>query len=310
MNARLSALTLGLATAVGAPAAAQSTLLAPIILRLPASTRALGMGNVAVAGRDDDVLFYDPAQLAIARGTSAQVEWFPDHAHGGTVSSVLRFGNGGLAVGASAVDYQIPDVVAPDRAAFTTSGFDMTSLVGSIGIGQTFKGFRVGAAAKYAEESSALSRFAYTAADVGIARDVARFVTVGLSVQNLGSSSGVDDIIAPDATLGRVELPLRGTLGAALSTEAGPFDLVATAAGMYGRDEGHVRAAGGAELGWSWLSGYEIALRAGARDPEPGERAFTAGAGFTRDRISVDYALETLAGSRVAHRVGVRVRGP
>ena len=28
------------------------------------------MGNVAVAGRDDDVLFYNPAQLVAARGMS------------------------------------------------------------------------------------------------------------------------------------------------------------------------------------------------------------------------------------------------
>jgi hypothetical protein len=308
MSIRACALSVGLAAAIGAPVAAQSVVLAPSILGVPASTRALGMGNVGIASRDDDVLFYDPAQLAVARGTSAQVELFPDHAHGGTVSSVLRFGNGGLAVGASAIDYQIPVLINPSPAGFATNDFDATSLVGAIGIGQTFKGFRIGAAAKYADETSGLFHFSKAAADVGIARDVARIVTVGLSVQNLGSTSDADATLPPTGT--RLELPLRGTLGAAVSTEAGPFDLVATAQALYGREEGHVRAAGGVELGWSWLSGYEIAVRAGARDPEPGEEAFTAGAGFTRDRVSIDYALETVSGARLAHRIGVRVRGP
>jgi hypothetical protein len=309
MRLRACALSFGVVVVFGAPVAAQSVVLAPSILRVPASTRALGMGNVGIASRDDDVLFYDPAQLAVARGTSAQVEWFPDQAHGGTVSSVLRFGKGGLAVGASAVDYRTPAFISPGLGGLSPGGFDATSLVGSIGIGQTFKGFRIGAAAKYAEETSELARFAFTTADVGLARDIARIVTVALSVQNLGATSDDDAIVSPNLGT-RVELPLRETLGAAVSTDAGPFDLTATAAAMYGREEQHVRAAGGVELGWSWLSGYEIAVRAGARDPEPGEEAFTAGAGFTRDRVSIDYAIETLAGSRVAHRIGVRVRGP
>ncbi len=308
MRIRAFALSFGLAAALGASGGAQSVVRAPSILLVPASTRALGMGNVGIASRDDDVLFYNPAQLAIARGTSAQVEWFPQESHAGTVSSVLRFWKGGLAVGASAREYQIPVFVNPGPVLIGTSPVDTSSLVGAIGIGQTFKGFRVGATAKYAEETSNLLHFAKGAADVGVARDFfSRIVTVGLSVQNLGSTS---DDEATQVTGTRVELPLRETLGAAVSTEAGPFDLVATADAMYGRAEEHVRPAGGVELGWSWLSGYEIAVRAGARDPEPGEEAFTAGAGFTRDRVSIDYALETVAGARVAHRIGIRIRGP
>lgn len=309
MRIRAFALLFGFVCATGAPGApvaAQSAILAPSILLTPASTRALGMGNVGIASRDDDVLFYNPAQLAIARGTSAQVELFPEHAHAGTISSVLRFWKGGLAVGASALDYQIPVLINPGPVGFSTDAIQATSLVGAIGIGQTFKGFRVGAAAKYAEETSGLLHFAKGAADLGVARDFARIVTVGLAVQNLGSTSDDDAAVSMGGT--RVDLPLRETLGAAVSTQAGPFDLVATADAMYGRAEDHVRPAGGVELGWSWLSGYEIVVRAGARDPEPGEETFTAGAGFTRDRVSIDYALETVAGARVAHRIGVRIR--
>jgi hypothetical protein len=71
---------------------------------------------------------------------------------------------------------------------------------------------------------------------------------------------------------------------------------------------GFVAPAGGAEVGYSWLDGYAIALRAGGRRPGAGEGAVTAGAGLSVDRLSVDYALETLSGSRTAHRIGLRIR--
>ena len=71
---------------------------------------------------------------------------------------------------------------------------------------------------------------------------------------------------------------------------------------------GWVAPAGGAELGYSWLDGYTIAVRAGARRPATGESPVTAGAGLSLDRLSIDYALETLRGSRFAHRIGLRVR--
>src|SRR5207247_8348645 len=89
---------LGLIYATTAPA--------QTVLRLPASTRALGMGNVAVAGRDDDVLFYNPAQLAIARGTSVQLEQLSPTATSGSLAAVSRFSTGGIAVGMSMVDFQ------------------------------------------------------------------------------------------------------------------------------------------------------------------------------------------------------------
>ena len=43
----------------------------PLRLPIGASTRGIAMADANTAGRDDDVIFYGPAQLAIARGTSA-----------------------------------------------------------------------------------------------------------------------------------------------------------------------------------------------------------------------------------------------
>jgi len=83
--------------------------------------------------------------------------------------------------------------------------------------------------------------------------------------------------------------------------------LVATAA-LSVDGNANFSGGGGAEVGWSWLDGYSVAMRAGLRSRAAGEELVTAGAGFTMDRLSIDYALETLAGSRVAHRVGLRIR--
>jgi len=69
-----------------------------------------------------------------------------------------------------------------------------------------------------------------------------------------------------------------------------------------------VAPAAGTEIGWSWISGYSVAGRLGWRSPLAGERAFTAGAALNADRLSIDYAMETLTNARVGHRIGLRIR--
>src|SRR4051812_18391136 len=51
-------------------ASAQNVGYGPLALTLPTSARTLAMGDIGVASRDDDVIFYNPAQLSVARGTS------------------------------------------------------------------------------------------------------------------------------------------------------------------------------------------------------------------------------------------------
>src|SRR5262245_65460375 len=77
-----------------------------LVLRLPSSARTLAMGNVGIVGRDDDVLFYNPAQLVAARGTSVSAERFSRFARSGTLSSVIRFNNGGIGIGGTVSNYR------------------------------------------------------------------------------------------------------------------------------------------------------------------------------------------------------------
>jgi hypothetical protein len=310
---------------------------APVVLMLPAGPRTLALGNTGIVSRDDDVLFFNPAQLVIARGFSASYERYSSTAQGGTLSAVTRFNNGGIAVGMNTVSYELPNDVFPaNRGSMLLAGPALgTSLDASIGLAQVFKGHRIGVAVKYLEDNVPNSRVSHVAADFGVSRDFLRFYTLGVSVQNIGPSTPVpcsdqpqsltNCVIPPSGPGANFELltparmPLRSTIGVGTSRPLGEFDVLATAAVSMIRTD-FVSPSGGVEVGYSWLDGYSVALRAGARRPFPGETPFTAGAGFNVDRLSIDYALEALrpteffpngssrVSNRVAHRIGLRIR--
>ena len=287
------------------------------------------MGNTGVAGRDDDVLYFNPAMLVVARGFSASVERYSPWSSGGSISAVTRFSTGGIGIGARMVDYRTTaNVFETTRGAQLHSGPSAgSSLEGSVGIGQVLKGFRIGGALKYSENTVPATRVGAVGVDLGIARDFFGPYTFGLSVQNLGPSMDLPcpfatvsassgDCVTPSGLPGSydpffqhtsTQQPFRATLGAQTQRGVGELDLVATAATFVLRN-GWFGGSGGAELGYSWLEGYSIALRAGARRPLPGEAAFTGGAGFNMDRLSIDYAVEALSGSRFGQRFGLRVR--
>ena len=282
-----------------------------LVFRLPSSARMLAMGNVGIVGRDDDVLFYNPAQLVGARGTSASSERFSSSARGGTLSSVIRFNNGGIGIGATVTNFRTVNGTFPsdrlemrnDRALNNGSSNTL-----ALGVGQVFKGTRIGITGKYLDEpAGGLRRNAAGVVDLGVARDFFGY-SFGLAVQNIGPKFELRGFQIPTPPSNPSSgLPLSATFGAGRGLPVGPFDLFATTAVSWLRD-GFVSPAGGAELGYSWLEGYNIILRAGARRPVRGEGPVTAGAGFIMDRLAIDYAIETLSGGRAGHRIGLRVR--
>jgi hypothetical protein len=305
---------------------------APVVLTLPTGPRTLAMGNVGIGSRDDEVLFFNPAQLAVARGMSASAERYSASANGGTVSAVTRLGNGGVGVGMRMVNYENGFVggsigFPANRAAMLIPsgvGEPGTSVEATAGVAQVLKGVRLGLAAKYATDQASNVRAHRAAVDLGVSKDFRRYFTAGLTVQNLskpisfscvdarfapacGPPPGVIVSPSPDWGTAKAYLPLRTTAGVAGSGPVGPLDITATAAVSLLRDS-FVIPAGGGEVSYSWLDGYAIAIRAGARRPISGESPFTAGAGFTMDRLSIDYAVETLSGGRAGHRIGLRIR--
>ena len=269
-----------------------------------ASTRALAMGDANTAGRDDDVIFYGPAQLAIARGTSIAASRYDTHVSSVTAASTARLATGGVGIGAQMTTARNgASCAAPENFARTNI---------AVGAAQTYKRFRVGATAKYVARQLGDDRASHLLADIGVARDVTVRDGVPLSIafalQNIGAS-------AADAS--RLQAPLRGALGFAAGAPVMAFDLAVAAqiaveqnAGASIIRHGRGLGGGGVEVGYTWLDGYSFSLRAGVRTPPPftDVRSFTAGAGLVLDRIAIDYAAEELVGSRFAHRLGVRLR--
>jgi hypothetical protein len=185
------------------------------------------------------------------------------------------------------------------------------------------KGLRVGAAAKYVNDEVSDTRVGRAAFDLGVSKAFFRSYDVGLAVQNIGRDMAIPCGVAtnclmsptppfpgaPTTAVGTAPtyLPLRTTLGISTTQQLGIFDFAGTAAASVLRKD-FFAPAGGAELAYSWLDGYNVAFRAGLRRPLPGEAAFTTGAGLRMDRLTIDYALETLSGGRVGHRIGLRIR--
>lgn len=293
---------LALATLLGASRVRAQSGYAPLVLQLPASTRALALGNADVAGRDVDVLFYNPAQLVTARGVGVAVQRYRSASTLQTMSGAIAFGSGGLGIGVQMLDFGVdPGVYPATKASLLRRGpVVASSLAATVGIGTEFKGINVGASGKYVEDRFGNARAGVAALDLGASDDYGP-VTIGLAVQNIG----------PDLQFGGVlaQLPTRVTLGAAGGGRpVGPFDLAASTALSVLRN-GRVIPAAGVELGWTWLDGYTLAARAGVRAVDgDAESPVTLGAGISVDRLTLDYSYEMFYGGQPSHRVGLRVR--
>ena len=288
-------------------------------MRLPigASTRGIAMADANTAGRDDDVIFYGPAQLAIARGTSASVERYSDRLVGGAMSTVSRISSLGIGMGAQIVEGRNEAQcnlfsVGPGGFVSSPAPRDVTRMLAVLGGAGTFKRFRFGASAKYAGAQAGDERTSRLMFDAGVSRDMslADFVplTVAVAVQNIGTSA---------ADTLQLNTPLRAALGLTSGGPVGPLDLAVAAQLAVERNASqqlfqHGRMIGGlgVELGYAWLDGYNFAVRVGERVPPTRTDIghFTFGAGVVLDRVTIDYAGEGEVGSRVAHRIGVRVR--
>lgn len=276
------------------------------------STRGLAMGDANLASRDDDVIFYGPAQLAVARGTSVAAERYADRFATGSFSTTARLASGGIGIGAQIVEARNIDpclIPLPNGRPPTKI---MTRSLAVVGAAFPFKRFRFGVAGKYASEQPDNGRTEAFLVDAGVSRDFSLGdfapLTAAFSFQS----------IAPDPTRAiELGVPRRAILGFSSGGPLGPFDLgVALQGGVEHAGAGSVEVknrptvGGGIEVAYAWLDGYNFSLRAGARTAYAYEvtRHFTAGAGLLLDRLALDYALEELTNARYAYRLGVRLR--
>ena len=303
MRARFAVL---LAVSVApAIAEAQAAGFGPIVLQLPASTRAIGFGNAYVAVRDPEAVFYNPAQLGVRPGIAISAERYGSKATATSFTNTFVFGTFGFGLGVQHLDYDLevggyPQATPNGEGMLAGGATSASSLVAAMAAEMAYKGIRWGVTAKVAEDRNHAARDGVLLADVGAAKEIA-FVTLGLTVQNLGSSPRMLGTSAP--------LPTRVVLGAATAGyPLGPFDLAASSA-VSVRRGGRVAPMGGVELAYVPIDGITFAGRVGGRLPEKNaEGPVTLGGSFTFDRISFDYGFEPYQGKGSGHRVGVRIR--
>jgi len=284
---------------------AQAAGFGPIVLQLPASTRAIGFGNAYVAVRDPEAVFYNPAELGVRPGVAVSVERYGSASTAGAVASSYVFGPFGFGIGAQLLDFRTGSIAYPDVAPNGEQlGLDLplaaSSLVAATAIEMAYKGIRWGLTGKFARDQVGIRRDGVLLADLGAAKEIGP-VSVGATIQNLGAGAKIFGTSAA--------LPTRAVLGASSAgLPWGPVDVAASAA-VSVRRGGRVAPAGGVEFGYMPIDGVIFAGRVGGRLPEKdAESPLTLGASFTFDRLSIDYGFETYQGNGDGHGIGIRVR--
>ena len=303
-------LLVGLAAGVPAISLAQGGRTAAIVLELPSSARALALGGAYVAaGADDAALFYNPSQLATVEGRAASMSVQPyiEGSTLGAVSAAFQLGPGTVGVGVqvlsygSADEYVCDETTGCERGEATGRTVSANDVAASVGYGMTWRMVRLGAAAKYVQQSLADASGGVPALDVGAAIDVWRGATVGVSIQNVGPDLKTAGSSAP--------LPRFLRLGASLPWRGvGPFDVLGTLE-LAQHSEGDVLPLGGAEVTWTSANGLAFSARVGALAQSDGAATsrMSFGGGVRARHFALDYAYQSFdALALTTHRFGLR----
>lgn len=303
----LPALPLVTILLVPGASSAQSAGRLPLVLEIPASTRAMALGNAYMMNSGHaDALFYHPALVGDASGFGLDLQLWSGEASGATASAAMSWLGGGVAVGLQTLQYGSE----PTSGTLLPSGQDVLFDVGSpttservatVGYGRRLFGLRVGAAAKLVEERRSGEHDATAAVDVGVATNLGPLV-VGLTAANLGPDLELAGTTSP--------LPSRITLGAgAYGRPLGPLDIGLSGA-LTRRDDGELVAGAGLELGYWPVVGRTFVARIGVqRVPEGEASPLTLGFAFWGDDLVLEWAYRDFGAlGEGTHRFGIRWR--
>lgn len=313
MTLRSLAIVLALGAWSVAPAYAQAPPTGPLVLHIPTSARTAALADAWVAGRDLDVLFRNPAQMIGTRSTlDLSLTRLGPSSKMLSSGSIYAAGPRSLTFGwgVQVVGFSAPAAASYPYDPDLTLGSgerNGTSLLLTMGGALVIKGFRVGAAAKYASDIVATSAAVLNPvrvnqrrvlADIGVARNLFGGAAA-IAVQNLGKHSRHEGLYLP--------VPRQIAVGWSQTRIAGPIDL-----GLFSQvtvRKGWTSPALGVEAGYGWIEGLNVTLRAGVRRPETDrEKPYSFGAAFTFDRLVTEYAIRFFDGGKAAHGVTLRWR--
>jgi len=297
-----------------APAGAQFRERGPIVLQLPASTRALALGNSFALGfQDSDAVFYHPGLLSQSQGFAGSLQRYGSNSTLVTFSAGRSWLSGGVALGVQHLSYganltepfhePIPGAailgLPADIGSLRDKGhLGVSELVVSAGYGRTVKGIRMGLVGKLIEQRLGSRKAATTAVDLGVMASPGP-VTLGLALQNLGPDMPTEGEGIP--------LPLRIALGASTRrAPVGPLDLSASSAVAYTVD-GDVIPSVGLEVAYWPVTGRTFVGRLGFRHlpEEQSGSPLTFGGAFMGDDIILDYAYEGFDSGSPSHRFSI-----
>lgn len=300
MRCALLGALLGWSVLSASPAAAQRT---SLLLRLPASARALALGDHLPAGYADAAgVFYEPAFLQDG-GIYAGGQRYGGDAFSLDAAGAAEWLGGIAGIGLRSVDYGAaadPRFVQALPADLDhEGGVPVSERAVSLTYAHGVKKVRLGGSAKLVEERVGPDH------GTGVAFDASAGATLGLLRVALTALN-----LGPDVEVGGEDLALPERYTASLTSvvplPAGPLDLTPVLA-VSREWTGRFAPAFGLELGYYPVGGRTLYARGGVRrPPEDGTEAFTFGAGFSGDRISIDYAYEPFEDASAAHRIAVR----
>ncbi len=285
------------------PSAGQTEGRLPLVLELPASTRALALGDAYMMDAGDaDALFYHPALLASAEGFGVDIQTWGEASVVSAVAATPWYG-GGVALGLQVMQYGLPASGEPPPGRdhlFQPGEVPASERVVSLGFGRAMGDFQWGVTGKLAEERVGNSRDAFTLLDIGVAHGLGPF-QVGLTYQGL--SAGGDDE--------GWSRPARLTLAAGHYGEPiGIFDLGGAAA-VSRRVDGEVLMGVGLEVGYWPVTGRTFLGRVGVqRVPEGEGSPLSFGLAFWGDTIALEWAFRPFGGDvdGGTHSFGLRWR--
>jgi hypothetical protein len=275
-----------------APLPAQSsTALAPLILTLPISVRAAGLGGAgaALAG-DASATFLNPAGLATIRNIAIEgaVQRYPDGSVETMAAGGLRLFQFNLGGGIHYLRFSDTSAVK-DNLQWTASA---VYRFGLIALGSTLKYVSL-------EDSSSATRRAATM-DVGLGIHIFDILNLALSMQNVGSWR---------VTGGNLQLPVSKHAAFAFNfVDPQATARLLTTMEVIWTDRAPRRTIIGLE-GGAVLGKVGLVARAGygAAPEGAGQKEWSLGGGIVLSRFNIDYAWQhrTRLGSQI-HRMGLR----
>jgi hypothetical protein len=287
----------------------------PKVLTLPASTRAMALGNAYVlTERHADVLFYQPALLSRASGFGLDVQRWSSESSSATASAAMAWFGGGVGIGLQTLQYSAPSPAVPagQDDLFAAGPIPVSERVATLGYARIVMGFEVGVAGKLVEQRVSTARNTLGLVDLGLAHGLGPFM-VGLTAKDLGPQAfdnGAEDDDEGDAGDDADARPARFVLGAgAYGQEVGIFDLGLAAQVSYSSDETMV--GGGLEIGYWPITGRTFVARIGAQTVPDGSEAspLTFGFAYWGDDLVLEWAFQDFGDvGKGTHRFGIRWR--